>query len=715
MDRRRSRLIESLSAARPASEGSASAAVTDWKPVRRNADIATSASAQISDSWTSPPLSKVPTTVQSLSRNAMREPTPSPANCRAALWPTITSRTPRPNGRPSTIRTSSRMVKAAGCTPRNGTLLGSVWPWRGSSTITNSSADTSGCPAASRARAGRLASTVAWSRPTPLDISASEPARSMITRVGRPVLASVCRKPSPMASTETRTPTTPAIPTTTTSEVPRRCGMFLRLMSVIWTTWFSQGIASPVSRERVHDAQAVHPQRRRQPDRDGQPERHGGGPEPGAGLHEEGREAPAGGAVQDGEHADRGEHAEAGADDEEQCRLAEHERRHGGVGEAEGLEDGQLRHPLADRLRDRVAGQDQDREEHGDQDARDQRAHVADLPGEAEGEFLLGRRLRLVGRIRERAVDVRRDGLGLIDVRDADDVPARLALPELARLVEVGDVDEHDLGVRAHRRILGIEDADELELVVHVQVAGGVDGEDGERVALVLVLGAEPVGVGDAHHARHALDPRRVGHRQRLDDGVARGGEQSLGVRGVGTRVECHLHGLAQAEEQEGDEDRQHREHGARLLAEELRPEQRQIPHDGSWPFVEASVPLSRRSRRRAYSAAFGSWVTMTMVLPWSSLSIWSSSMISCAVARSRSPVGSSQTRSVGSETMARAMATRCSWPPESSLGLCLARSRRPTSVSAISACRRRSAALRLVSSSGSSTLRWAESTGSRL
>src|SRR5437762_12427415 len=126
----------------------------------------------------------------------------------------------------------------------------------------------------------------------------------MITRVGRPVLASVCRKPSPMASTETRTPTTPAIPTTTTSEVPRRCGMFLRLMSVIWTTWFSQGIASAVSRERVHDAHAVHPQRGRQPDGDGQRERHGGGPDPGAGLRDVRWEAPAGGHVQDGQHAD---------------------------------------------------------------------------------------------------------------------------------------------------------------------------------------------------------------------------------------------------------------------------------------------------------------------------------------------------------------------------------------------------------------------------
>jgi hypothetical protein len=101
-------------------------AVTDWKPVRRKADIATSASAQISDSCTSPPLAKIPTTVQSLSRNAIREPTSSPANCCDAFLPTMTSRTPRRKWRPSTIATSSRMPNAAGCTPRNGTLLDSL-------------------------------------------------------------------------------------------------------------------------------------------------------------------------------------------------------------------------------------------------------------------------------------------------------------------------------------------------------------------------------------------------------------------------------------------------------------------------------------------------------------------------------------------------------------------------------------------------------------
>src|SRR6267142_5604681 len=138
----------------------------------------------------------------------------------------------------------------------------------------------------------------------------------MITRVGRPVLASVWRTPSPIARTETRTPTTPAMPTTTTSDVPRRLGTLRRLMSVMWTTWFSQDIASPVSRERVHDAQPVDPQRGRQPDGERQRERDDGRPGPGGRLHEEGREAAAGGAVESGKQADGGEHAEARADDE---------------------------------------------------------------------------------------------------------------------------------------------------------------------------------------------------------------------------------------------------------------------------------------------------------------------------------------------------------------------------------------------------------------
>jgi hypothetical protein len=57
----------------------------------------------------------------------------------------------------------------------------------------------------------------------------------MMTRAGRPVLASVCRKPSDMASTDTSTPTTPAMPTTTTSDVPSRLGIVRKFSSVICT------------------------------------------------------------------------------------------------------------------------------------------------------------------------------------------------------------------------------------------------------------------------------------------------------------------------------------------------------------------------------------------------------------------------------------------------------------------------------------------------
>ncbi len=55
----------------------------------------------------------------------------------------------------------------------------------------------------------------------------------MITRSPRPVLARVWRKPSDIASTDTSTPTTPAMPTITTSEVPTREGRLRRFMAVM--------------------------------------------------------------------------------------------------------------------------------------------------------------------------------------------------------------------------------------------------------------------------------------------------------------------------------------------------------------------------------------------------------------------------------------------------------------------------------------------------
>ena len=72
------------------------------------------------------------------------------------------------------------------------------------------------------------------------------------------------------------------------------------------------------------------------------------------------------------------------------------------------------------------------------------------------------------------------------------------------------------------------------------------------------------------------------------------------------------------------------------------------------------------------------SCVTMMMVMPCSRLRLVSSSMISRLVLVSRLPVGSSASRTVGSVTMARAMATRCCWPPESSLERVMLAARQP-------------------------------------
>src|SRR5690606_18617367 len=80
--------------------------------------------------------------------------------------------------------------------------------------------------------------------------------------------------------------------------------------------------------------------------------------------------------------------------------------------------------------------------------------------------------------------------------------------------------------------------------------------------------------------------------------------------------------------------------------------------------------PSTKRITRSAKAAMSGSCVTMMNVMACSRLSRESSSMISRLVLVSRFPVGSSARRTFGSLTMARAMATRCCWPPDSSPGV---------------------------------------------
>ena len=77
------------------------------------------------------------------------------------------------------------------------------------------------------------------------------------------------------------------------------------------------------------------------------------------------------------------------------------------------------------------------------------------------------------------------------------------------------------------------------------------------------------------------------------------------------------------------------------------------------WPSATWIVRLAYRAARS------GLWVTSTSVWP-DRLRSSSSSPISSPVALSRAPVGSSASSSAGRFTSARAIATRCRWPPDS-------------------------------------------------
>ena len=72
-------------------------------------------------------------------------------------------------------------------------------------------------------------------------------------------------------------------------------------------------------------------------------------------------------------------------------------------------------------------------------------------------------------------------------------------------------------------------------------------------------------------------------------------------------------------------------------------------------------------------------WVMMTVVVPSSRLIRAMASSTSLPVVTSSAPVGSSQSRTSGRLAMARAMATRCCWPPDICAGKWSRRSPRPT------------------------------------
>src|SRR5688572_2152645 len=146
---------------------------------------------------------------------------------------------------------------------------------------------------------------------------------------------------------------------------------------------------------------------------------------------------------------------------------------------------------------------------------------------------------------------------------------------------------------------------------------------------------------------------------------------QAVSASQADASSERFFDGTEQAIQQEGNKYRKQRQCRAQFLALQIAPDEIEEFHSG---LAAESWPLSKYTVRVARAEACGSCVTMMMVLPCSRLSACNRLRISSPDLRSKSPVGSSHSRMVGSVTMARAMPTRCCSPPESVRGKCFAR-----------------------------------------
>ena len=153
------------------------------------------------------------------------------------------------------------------------------------------------------------------------------------------------------------------------------------------------------------------------------------------------------------------------AEHAEQERLADDQRKHFAVGEAERLQDRKLgirsrtdcimvlpvRNSRVKNTAPRIA--------------RSTKPDIAELLDERDRKILGGLGLGLVGRIREQGVDLVGDDRGLRRIGDALLEPADVALAEAAALVEQLVVEQHGSRTAALclRRVLRIESADDVE------------------------------------------------------------------------------------------------------------------------------------------------------------------------------------------------------------------------------------------------------------
>src|SRR5581483_1718766 len=235
----------------------------------------------------------------------------------------------------------------------------------------------------------------------------------------------------------------------------------------------------------------------------------------------------------------------------------------------------------------------------------------------------------------DREAQVRREA-------EADHLPV---LADQVRLVA------HAAGRRGHRRQL--PHLPEQRLVEGRQVRRRVRAHRGlagdRRVRADIDVGEDRVERARDRVREHV----RAAHRRDPEDDRERGQ----------TRAE-----LASPERAEGDAE--HQAVSSSIAAITVRWSER--------PRSLTISPSFRNRIRSAIAAARGSCVTITVVWPYWSTDSRSSRRISPLDAESRFPVGSSAKTTVGREIRARAIATRCCWPPESSDGRCARRFESP-------------------------------------
>src|SRR5579864_6061719 len=250
----------------------------------------------------------------------------------------------------------------------------------------------------------------------------------------------------------------------------------------------------------------------------------------------------------------------------------------------------------------------------------------------------------------------------------------------------------------------------DIELRINSAPVIDVHCELGKEIPFVLIDTAKPIGICEFLHAGNSPDLIRIRQRQGLDNGRAIDDHQTVGASNINAAAEREAYHCEHSKQKQCDGKRSNREDEAYLLAKQVGANQSQKFHRA--PPLETvcrrsastSTPFSRCNVVFARAATTGSCVTIKTVFLYSFTRRRISSIISSALLRSRSPVGSSHSRKVGSETMARAIVTRCSCPPESWRGKWCKRSLSPTTPSAVSTCFFRCALESLVKSSGSST-----------